>query len=123
MSILIVDDEEDVRESLKMVLETAGYKVVAKSSAVEALNYLNEKSRVKLILVDYSMPGMSGEEFLRKAWEKEQWPPALVITGISPWRTLGLLELGVGYLRKPVSSNLLLGTVETYMKKGGPTWE
>lgn len=123
MSILLIDDEDDVRESLKMVLEKAGYKVIAAASAVEGLKFLNGKSKVRLILVDYAMPGMNGEEFLKKAWEKEQWPPALVITGITPWRALGLMDLGVGYLRKPVNSNLLLGTVETYMRKGVPTWE
>lgn len=124
MAILLIDDEEDARESLKMLLESAGYSVFSASSATEGLELLSwKKNNVRLILVDYSMPGMSGEEFLRKAWQHEQWPPALIITGVSPWRTSGLLDMGVGYLRKPVNSNLLLGTVETYMRKGGPRWE
>jgi len=117
MSILLIDDEEDVRNSLKQVLESAGYSVIATSSATEGLKFLLGKNSVRLILVDYAMPEMTGEEFLRHAWKNEQQPPALVITGIAPWRNLGLLELGVGYVRKPVNTNLLLGIVETYVRK------
>ncbi len=122
MSILLIDDENDVRESLVVLLQSAGYKVVSVSSAEEGLNYLRENNNIRLMLVDYIMPEMSGEEFLRKAWTDEQWPPALIMTGMAPWKSTGLLELGVGYLRKPVNSTLLLGTVETYMKKGGSGW-
>ena len=117
--ILIIDDEDDVRDSLKALLETAGHEVVTASSGDEALKRL-EGGDINLMLVDYSMPGMSGEEFLRRAWSDVQWPPALVITGVAPWRTLGLIEMGVGYVRKPISSNLLLGTVDTYLNRGGP---
>ena len=122
MSILVIDDEVDVRESLKVLLETAGHEVITAASGAEALRYLNNGTakNIALMLVDFSMPGMNGEEFLRKAWAVKQWPPALVITGVAPWRTLDLIELGVGYVRKPINSNLLLGTIETYLKKGGP---
>jgi DNA-binding response OmpR family regulator len=124
MPILIIDDEDDVRESLKALLEAAGYEVMTAASGAEALGYLNNgiAASISLMLVDFSMPGMNGEEFLRKAWAVKQWPPALVITGVAPWRTLDLIELGVGYVRKPINSNLLLGTIEMYLKKGGPGW-
>jgi DNA-binding response OmpR family regulator len=122
MSILVIDDEVDVRESLKILLETAGYEVITAASGTEALRYLNNGTAesIALMLVDFSMPGMNGEEFLRKAWAVKPWPPALIITGVAPWRTLDLIELGVGYVRKPINSSLLLGTIETYLKKGGP---
>ena len=122
MSILILDDERDVRESLQIILELAGHKVVTAASGDEALGYVKD-NEINLMLVDLSMPGMSGEEFLRKVWDTAQWPPALVITGAAPWQTVGLIELGVGYIRKPFNHNVLLGTVETYLRKGGTRWE
>lgn len=122
MSILLVEDEKEVRDSLVALLRSAGYKVVSAASAEEALESLRKNRKVRLMLVDHYMPGMSGEEFLRKAWSEERRPPALIMTAIAPWRSLGLLEFGVGYLRKPISDNLLLGAVETYMKEGGSGW-
>jgi DNA-binding response OmpR family regulator len=122
MSILIIDDEEDTRESLREVLEMAGHKVLTAASGNEALEYVKSED-IRLMLVDFAMPEMSGEDFLRRVWAKNQWPPAIVITGIAPWRTLGLIELGVGYVRKPINSNILLGMIDSYLKKGGQRWE
>ncbi|MGD2080242.1 MAG: response regulator [Nitrospirota bacterium] len=122
MSILLIEDEKDVRDSLATLLRSAGYHVVSAASAMEGLDSLKKNNDIRLMLVDYVMPEMSGEEFLRKVWAEEHRPPALVMTGIAPWMSMGLLELGVGYLRKPINSDLLLGTVETYMKKGASGW-
>lgn len=119
MSILLVDDELDARESLKSLLETAGYEVITAVSGDEALKYFNNgiSESISLMLVDFSMPGMTGEEFIRKAWSAEQRPPALMITALAPWRTLNLIDLGVGYIRKPINANLLLEIVEMYLRK------
>ncbi len=121
MAILLVDDEKDTRDSLREVLEAAGHEVVTAATGKEALGHVNGDT--DLMLVDYSMPEMTGEEFLRKVWSEQQWPPAIVITGVAPWRTLGLIELGVGYLRKPINGTVLLGMVDFYLKKGGQRWE
>ena len=121
MAILLVDDEKDTRDSLREVLEAAGHEVVTAATGKEALGHVNGDT--DLMLVDYSMPEMNGEEFLRKVWSEQQWPPAIVITGVAPWRTLGLIELGVGYLRKPINGTVLLGMVDFYLKKGGQRWE
>ncbi len=119
MSILLIDDEPDVRDSLKTLLEAAGHEVITAVSGSEALKYLKNgtSKSISLMLVDYSMPGMNGEEFLRKAWSEERRPPALVITAIAPWRTIDLIDLGVGYIRKPINTNLLLQTIEMYLRK------
>lgn len=118
MSILVVDDERDVRESLGELLRGAGYKVVTAASGFEALNYL-KKHRVSMLLVDMSMPGMTGEELLMRL-ENDRWrPPALVITALAPWRLVGLTKHGVGYLRKPINSSLLLNIVDNFVRKEG----
>lgn len=117
MSILIVDDEIDVRESLREILASAGYDAVTAASGREALQCI-DKGDVSLVLVDLSMPDMSGEDLLRILKRQKKSPKALVITALAPWQTTGLAtELGIESLRKPVDCNLLLGTVKTYMAK------
>jgi len=57
--ILIVDDEEALREALGKILEDDGYRVVSAASGEQALEILRDHS-VDLILTDIRMPGMSG---------------------------------------------------------------
>jgi CheY-like chemotaxis protein len=60
--ILVVDDDDAVRGVLKLVLERAGYKVVAASNGLEALNLIKAQP-VDLVLLDIEMPGMKGFDF------------------------------------------------------------
>jgi len=118
MSILVVDDERDVRESLGDLLRVAGYDVVTASSGIEALNYL-KKHKVSMMLVDMSMPGMTGEELLMRLEHDRRRPPALVITALAPWKVVGLVKHGVGYMRKPINTSLLLNMVDNFVRKDG----
>jgi DNA-binding response OmpR family regulator len=116
MPILIVDDEEEIRSSLKDMLVLAGYKVVTASNGEEALNYIRGK-KVHMMLIDLSMPVMDGETLIEQLKKEHDMPPALVITAMAPWRALKLIEYGVGYLRKPINGELLLDTVKTILGK------
>jgi DNA-binding response OmpR family regulator len=116
MPILIVDDEEDVRESLREVLSRAGYDVATVSSGREALDFM-ETRRVSILLVDFAMPGMTGEELLMDLERKHKRPPALVITALAPWRMTSLMEAGVGYIRKPVNGTLLLNSIRSLLSR------
>lgn len=63
-TILIVDDEQDIREILSFNLEQAGYQCLTKVSATEALKQIADRP-IDLILLDVMMPGMSGFEVAR----------------------------------------------------------
>jgi CheY-like chemotaxis protein len=66
-SILIIDDDQDIRESLKQVLEWESYHVLTAENGQDALNLLkgmNEQSLPGLIILDLMMPVMGGLEFL-----------------------------------------------------------
>jgi CheY-like chemotaxis protein len=82
-SILIVEDDDDVLESLRELLEEAGYQVTAARNGVEALEELRQMAPPAAMLVDSLMPEMSGIEFLRTcaADPKLATIPALVISG------------------------------------------
>jgi two-component system phosphate regulon sensor histidine kinase PhoR len=118
MPILIVDDEKDIRDSLRDLLRIAGYNVVTAASGKEALDCI-EKQKIGLMLVDLSMPGMDGESLIGELGRLKKMPPSIVITALAPWQTVNLVKRGIGYLRKPIDLDLLLGAVRTYIGKEG----
>ena len=63
--VLIVDDDEAIRESLRLVLEDAGYPTREAEDGESALVCLREAGPGKVVLLDLIMPGMDGEELLR----------------------------------------------------------
>jgi CheY-like chemotaxis protein len=64
--ILLVDDDDDVRESMADILEHAGYRVSHANSAETALARLRDGLRPELMIVDYQLDGMTGTQFLSK---------------------------------------------------------
>ena len=66
INILVVEDEDAIREMLVMVLEQASLSVIAVASAEEAQNSLADNSRPDLILLDWMLPGISGVELARR---------------------------------------------------------
>src|SRR5687767_9544590 len=84
--ILIVDDEEDIVNLVRLILEDAGYDVTASSNGVEALERLN-KENFDLILLDIMMPMLSGWEVLRELRnhaKTKEMPVALLTARASP---------------------------------------
>ena len=63
-SVLVIDDEEDVREALRDLLELHGYKVLAAPNGREALEILRREGQPGFVLLDLIMPVMNGWEFL-----------------------------------------------------------
>jgi CheY-like chemotaxis protein len=64
--ILIIEDEEDIREILKEFFEGEGFDVLTAVHGMDAMRVLEEKGNPNLILIDLMMPVMSGEEFIEK---------------------------------------------------------
>lgn len=78
--VLIVDDDDLVRETLQFVLEDGGYLVYAASSGAEALRIL-ERQPIDIVLSDIFMPGMNGFDLLRQIRERAPDIPVILITG------------------------------------------
>jgi len=117
MAILVLDDEKDARESLEVLLEFAGYRVITASNAEEALELLKSNT-IRLMLVDLMMPGMNGDDFIKRARQQGHKAEALLVTALAPRHASALTELGIGYMRKPYDGRALLNTVETLLRKG-----
>ena len=99
--VLVVDDEKNMRLSLKTVLADEGYAVRAVESAEEALTLL-EREEFFMVITDARLGGMSGYEFLGKA--RSQWPdlPVLMITAYAtPKLAVEAIKAGaIDYLRQ-----------------------
>ena len=65
MKILIVDDEQDIRESVQMLVETQGYETRVVDNGLSAINAL-KKEKFDLVLLDVLMPNLSGIKTLKK---------------------------------------------------------
>jgi signal transduction histidine kinase/ActR/RegA family two-component response regulator len=101
-SVLVVDDEEMLREITADMLTTLGYSVSLAASGEEAVASL-EDSKADLVLLDMLMPGMSGYETYREILKKNPGQKAVIISGYSETNDLEKArELGVGgFLKKP----------------------
>jgi CheY-like chemotaxis protein len=113
VTVMVVEDDFDCRESVCEVLRYDGYHVVAASNGVEALRYLEANPPPGLILLDLMMPVMNGWQFM----DERKARPALAqipVALLSAERDLAgrAAELGVaGYICKPLDVEGLLGTV------------
>ncbi len=103
-SLLIVDDEENIRRAMIRSLRADGYDFVAAGSGQEALEVLRQRP-VDMVITDHSMPGMSGLELVREI--KKQWPNTmrLILTGYADLE-MAIQAINEGevhrFLRKPL---------------------
>lgn len=107
--ILLLEDDEDLRESILEVLEESGYDVVAAGNGEEALEQFRGPA-VELAIFDVKLPGVDGLEVLSEIKAQNPELLSIVITGYATEQdTIRALRLGVGdYLQKPFSLSQLI---------------
>jgi CheY-like chemotaxis protein len=120
--ILVVEDDPSVLELTKRALKNYGYKVIATSNGVEALEACKKPNlNIDLIIADVVMPEMGGTELARKLNEMELTIPLLFTSGYSA-ETLGdqsLLSPGVNFICKPYSPTQLCRVVRRLLDQKG----
>jgi CheY-like chemotaxis protein len=121
--ILLVEDDDDIREIVGEVLVSRGYRVIQARTGLEALRALQKEGGADLILLDMMMPDMDGREFLKR---REGDPliariPVVVVTAAG--RRVQRPPDGecAAWLSKPVDLDILLATVAKFCKPGGIT--
>ena len=118
-NILIVDDEEDIRESLKDILEDEGYEIFLAENA-QAARLIKNKEEIGLILLDIWMPDCDGITLL-KEWASENKIdcPVLMMSGHGTIDTaIEATKIGAyDFLEKPISLQKLLNTINLALKK------
>ena len=117
-TILLAEDQTDIRELIAMNLRGAGYEVTAVGDGLAALASQNERAS-DLLILDLMMPGMDGLEVCKALRAKQRSAPILMLTAKSTEldRVLGL-ELGADdYLTKPFSLAELLARVKALLRR------
>ena len=115
-TILIADDEENVRNAARSVLEANGYRTLLAADGAEALTiYARNSETVDALLTDLTMPLMDGLTLIRSVQRMFPNLPIIASTGEAKSSTeADLKRLGLGMaLQKPYSANILLRAVHT----------
>jgi CheY-like chemotaxis protein len=115
-TILIVEDDLDIRSTVSDVLEDEGYLVASAANGREALEYLRRGATPALILLDLMMPVMNGWQFRS---EQQRDPrlsaiPVLVLSADNNVREKAEALGAAGYIQKPLHLDQLLTAIERY---------
>ena len=123
--ILVIDDEEDVRDVVKFHLADQNFKIIEAENGEEAIKVLNEEDNmlnVGVILCDIRMPKVNGVECIQYLRKEAPGIPIVVVTGFPDTEiATALLKSGVkDYLVKPVDKEKLIAVVQKQIaEKGG----
>ncbi|MEM7331243.1 MAG: response regulator transcription factor [Chloroflexota bacterium] len=118
-TILVIDDEKDIRDMVSSYLSQEGYKVV---TAVDGLNGLEvaQQEKPNLIILDLMMPGMDGYEFVRTFQRASDTPIIMLTAKIDETDMVLGLELGADdYVTKPFSPRELTARVRSLLRRTG----
>ena len=116
-TILVIDDDQDIRDTLSELLRDEGYEVLRAAHGAEALGALRAGSRAHLILLDLMMPVMDGWKF-REEQRKDPSLATIPVVVISATgkddkvSTLGAAQ----FLKKPIHLEQLLDAVERHAR-------
>ncbi len=112
-TILVVDDDRELSDGVRAVLEKQGYQVIQASNGVQARQAVYDR-RPDLMILDMMMPRMVGFPVLEHFKDKPDAPPIIMITANEGSRHKAYAEyLGVvNYIRKPFAMDELLEAVE-----------
>jgi CheY-like chemotaxis protein len=118
--ILVVEDDDYLRNILGEILGLEGYDVSLAGSAVEAVRFC-QQGALDLVITDLVMPQMNGQELIRSLRQSHPNLPIVAISGASTKFLDEATELGaVGTLKKPFTESELLAMVDKILGKLEP---
>ncbi len=114
--ILIIEDDEDIREGIRILLKNEHYEVLGAKNGEEGLSMLSDS--IDLVILDIMMPGMSGLRVCEEI-RKTSNVPVLFLTAksLESDKLIGLMAGADDYLTKPFSYSELLGRVKALVRR------
>jgi len=118
-TILVVDDEPDLRELIAKALELKGFKTLMAENGTRAYQVLQTQA-VDMVISDIRMPGGDGVAFLRKAKQLDEELPFILITGFADINSQEAHHAGaVALICKPFNLNDLVGVIQKAFETTG----
>ena len=117
--VLIVEDEEEIRRSMRLTLERAGYEIGEAADGEEGLARFGEGSDWAAVLLDQRMPGMDGLETLRRMKALNARPRIIMVTAYGSIElAVDAMKLGAtDFVRKPTTPDILRNAVRAAVAK------
>jgi two-component system cell cycle sensor histidine kinase/response regulator CckA len=118
-TVLLVEDEESVRELVRETLKTRGYKVIEASDGIAGLRVSEEhQGNIEILITDVVMPGMSGRELAKRVAAARPNIRVLYLSGYTEDAIIheGALEPGTGFLQKPFTLQVLARKVREVLQ-------
>lgn len=121
--VLVVDDEDGIRETVARNLSQAGYTVIAAADGAHALDLASDHDAIDLLLTDVVMPGMTGPELARRFAADRPASGVLLMSGYAEGLIdrHGMLPPGTTLLSKPFTTEQLLTAVRAAVQARQPT--
>jgi len=117
--ILVVDDEENIRKSLKMIFEYEGYSFLEAADGEEGLELIDETVGLDLILLDIKLPGRDGLDILKELKQRPYSPEVIMISGHGTVQTaVEATKLGAyDFIEKPLHRDRVLLCVRNALQR------
>ncbi|HYU90245.1 MAG TPA: ATP-binding protein, partial [Gemmatimonadales bacterium] len=116
-TILVVEDDDQLRRSVKRILEAAGYQIVTAADGLEALEALRQTAGVRLVFSDLVMPRLGGRALYDAARREGHTTPFLFASGYSDPDRAASLDPSVPLLHKPWTEPDLLGRIREILDR------
>ena len=115
-SILVVDDDDDIRDAVQQVLAAEEYEVAVAANGQQALEFLQSGRMPALILLDLMMPVMSGEQFVQRQRQDPTLAqiPVVILTADGRIKEKAASIHAAGYVRKPFTLKDLLAITRQF---------
>lgn len=121
--ILVIEDEQDIRDLISFQLKSEGHTVLAVDSADKAVSYIERGEKIDLFIIDWMLPGsMNGLEFTKKLKNHKNYKdlPVIMITALTQAENIvsGLDAGADDYITKPFDLNVLQARVRVQLRGG-----
>lgn len=118
-SVLVVEDDEDIRNSIIDLLESEGFQAQSAANGKEALDLLHHIQKPCLVLLDMMMPIMNGREFLDLVMKDSYLAPIPVVI-VSAIADKTNTQGAIGFLKKPIDIDMVMKLVEKFCQGDQP---
>jgi CheY-like chemotaxis protein len=118
-TVLLVEDEESVRQLVRETLESRGYRIYEAENGEEALRIAGAHPEIDMLITDVVMPGMSGRELSTRIFATHPHTKVLYLSGYTEDAIVheGVLEAGTAFLQKPFTLQTLARKVREMLGK------